>query len=53
MRTTWLAGLLISRVPLPVIMQAAGLTSARTITDLLPYVELGENVSRVLLRGER
>lgn len=38
MRTTWLAGLLVDGVPLPVIMDAAGLSGARTLTDLLPYV---------------
>jgi len=51
MRTTWLAGLLTSGVPLPIIMQAAGLTSARTITDLLPYLDIAGDAR--LLRGER
>jgi hypothetical protein len=51
MRTTWLAGLLTSQVPLPIIMQAAGLTSARTLTDLLPYLDVSGDVR--LLRGER
>lgn len=52
MRTTWLAGLLASQVPLPIIMQAAGLTSARTLTDLLPYLDIPGDAAR-LLRGER
>lgn len=38
MRTTWLAELLVAGVPLPVIMDGAGLTGARTLTDLLPYI---------------
>lgn len=52
MRTTWLAGLLTSQVPLPIIMQAAGLTSARTLTDLLPYLDIPGDTA-LLLRGER
>jgi hypothetical protein len=39
LRTTWLAALLTARVPLPVIMDAAGLKGARTLTDLLPYLD--------------
>lgn len=50
MRTTWLATLLQSRVPLPVIMRAAGLTSARTITDLLPHLEVSDDAGQ--LRGD-
>lgn len=53
MRTTWLAHLLTSRVPLPVIMQAAGLTSARTLTDLLPLLDVDAAGAPALLRGER
>ena len=41
MRTTWLAMLLGDGVPLPVIMDAAGLRSARTLTDLLPPPGVG------------
>ena len=50
MRTTWLATLLVAGVPLPVIMDAAGLRSARTLTDLLPHLELIEEPAQ-LLRG--
>jgi hypothetical protein len=50
MRTTWLATLLADGVPLPVIMDAAGLRSARTLTDLVPHVAVdGDHVAR--LRG--
>lgn len=52
MRTTWLARLLVSRVPLPIILQAAGLTSARTITDLVPLLPADDTATAALLRGE-
>lgn len=45
LRTTWLTWLVTNRIPLNVILTAAGLTSARTITDLiaaLPPSEPGE-----------
>lgn len=38
LRTTWLASLMRRPVPLQVILHAAGLTSARTLTDLLPHL---------------
>lgn len=53
MRTTWLARLLSAGIPLPVIMQAAGLTSARTLTDLVPFVEHDPATAATALRGER
>ena len=53
MRTTWLARLLVSQVPLPVIMQAAGLTSARTLTDLVPLLDVDTAGTAEMLRGER
>ncbi|MDM8083789.1 hypothetical protein QUV83_03290 [Cellulomonas cellasea] len=37
MRATWLADLMTDTVPLAVILQAAGLKSARTLTDVLPH----------------
>ncbi len=52
MRTTWLATLLIDGVPLPVIMDAAGLRSARTLTDLLPHLELAGEPARLLRGGD-
>lgn len=45
MRTTWLASLLADGVPLPVIMDAAGLVSARTLTDLIPHLTVAGDVS--------
>ena len=54
LRSTWLAALITSRVPLVTILQAAGLTSARTITDLatmLPEADIDEAVA--LLRDAR
>ncbi len=38
LRTTWLADLLTSDVPLSVVMAVSGLTSARTITEVLQLV---------------
>jgi hypothetical protein len=37
LRNTWIVAALSSDLPLPAVMNAAGLSSARTITDLLPY----------------
>jgi hypothetical protein len=45
LRTTWLTWLVTNRVPLNVILSAAGLTSARSLTDLiaaLPPSEPGD-----------
>jgi hypothetical protein len=39
LRATWLAALLRQPVPLDVILQAAGLRSARTVVDLIPHLE--------------
>lgn len=39
MRTTWLATLLQARLPLAVIMDAAGLHSARTLTELVALLD--------------
>ena len=50
MRTTWLAWLLAARIPLPVIMQAAGLSSARTLTDLVGFVQVDVDAMPGLLR---
>jgi hypothetical protein len=38
MRSTWLAELMTDAVPIGLIMQAAGLRSARTLADLLPHL---------------
>lgn len=37
LRSTWLTHLMCAPVPVAVILTAAGLVSARTLTDLLPY----------------
>jgi hypothetical protein len=47
LRTTWITWLATNRVPLNVILHAAGLTSARTLTDIiaaLPPVEPGDSL---------
>lgn len=38
MRATWLADLMTDSIPIAVILQAAGLKSARTLVDLLPHL---------------
>lgn len=53
MRTTWLADLLADGVPLPVIMDAAGLDSARSLTDLLPHLTVEAEVSAPLRGVDR
>ena len=39
LRTTWLADLLTSDVPLSVVMAVSGLSSARTITEVLQHLD--------------
>lgn len=39
LRSTWLVDLMTDHIPLTVILKAAGLQSARTLTDLLPHVD--------------
>jgi hypothetical protein len=53
LRASWLAELMRHRVPLAVIMRAAGLRSARTLGDLLPHLELDDANHDIvqLLRG--
>lgn len=54
MRITWLAGLLAEAIPLPVIMDAAGLSSARTLTELVAMREPSQDdAGQQLLRGDR
>lgn len=38
LRSTWLAHLLTHRVPVALVLHSAGLTSGRTLGDLLPYL---------------
>jgi hypothetical protein len=54
LRTTWIAELMTEPVPIQVILTAAGLRSARTLTDLLPLLaptSLDQDQDR--LRGEQ
>ena len=51
LRTTWLAWLVQRPVPLAVIMQASGLQSARTLSDVLDYVGSVEMDAAVLRDG--
>ena len=52
LRATWLAALLTSPVPLTAILDAAGLTSARTLTDLAAQLPQAE-IDSASLRGQR
>lgn len=52
MRTTWLAELLMSNVPLPVIMKAAGLTSARSLTEIVQFLDVDLAATDRQLRGD-
>lgn len=52
MRSTWLTGHMSSAVPLGALLEAAGLRSARALTDLLPYTRVPSHNECVrLLRG--
>lgn len=50
-RTTWISNLLLQGVTLPVLMRAAGLTSARTITDIVGLLPEDDGPDRDELRG--
>lgn len=50
LRTTWLAWLLTRPVPLAVVMQASGLSSARTLSDVIDHLE-PVVVDLAILRG--
>jgi hypothetical protein len=39
LRATWLADLLTEPIPLAMILRAAGLQSARTISELMPHID--------------
>ncbi len=53
LRTTWLVGVLSDGVPIPVVMKAAGLSSAHAIHDFLSHVpETEMATAHRLLRGE-
>jgi hypothetical protein len=51
LRATWLAQLMQHQVPLAVILRAAGLRSARTLTDLLPHLDPDSGDGQQMLRG--
>ncbi len=51
LRATWLAWLMCRPVPLNVLLDAAGLISARTLIDLLPHLPAVDDDPR-LLRGD-
>jgi hypothetical protein len=50
MRTTWLLAIMCSPLPLAALLAAAGLTTARTLTELLPYCPPADpdDVARIL-----
>ena len=50
LRHTWLADMLAAHVPLQLLLQAAGLRSARTLTDLLPCLPVLPGTATALLR---
>jgi hypothetical protein len=53
LRSTWLVAHMTAAVPLAVLLTAAGLRSARTLTDLLPFASVPDEAKRVsLLRGQ-
>ena len=54
MRTTWLLAVMCSPVPLSVLLAAAGLTTARTLTELLPYCPAPDpaDVARILAAAD-
>lgn len=52
LRSTWLASLMEARVPVQVILNAAGLKSARALIDLLPHLRQTQDADVVtMLRG--
>jgi hypothetical protein len=51
LRATWLAQLMRHQVPLAVTLRAAGLRSARTLTDLLPHLDTDTSDWGQALRG--
>lgn len=48
MRTTWLTWIITQPVPVAVVLYAAGLTSARTLTELARYTRVAPNAARQL-----
>lgn len=64
LRATWLADLMTDPIPLALILQAAGLKSARTLSELLPHLDswlahkglssdLNDTAATTELRGEQ
>jgi hypothetical protein len=52
LRSTWLTTLMTERIPINVILDAAGLKSARTLTELVATLPPAHN-SHTSLRGRR
>lgn len=52
LRSTWLCHHMTRRVPLNVLLEAAGLTSARTLTDLMKYLPKPDRTGDDIMRGE-
>ena len=54
LRATWLSVLLSEHVPIAVVLDAAGLKSARTLTELIDTLpEIDPHLTRTSLRGEQ
>lgn len=49
LRNTWIAQLMCEPIPLVTVMRVAGLSTARTLTDLVPYIH--DATDEQLLRG--
>jgi hypothetical protein len=49
LRNAWLVALMTDRLPVPLILSAAGLRSARTLSDLIRYTPLPDPVTASLL----
>lgn len=52
LRSTWLVAALAAPVPLAALLTAAGLSTARTLTDLLPYVPASDPVAVAALLAD-
>jgi hypothetical protein len=53
LRNAWLVALMADRLPVPLILSAAGLRSARTLTDLIRYAPLPDPIRAALLLAGR
>lgn len=53
LRSTWLTWLLTCRAPIQVILEAAGLKTARSLTDLIAQLPVVDGAARMELRGDQ